>query len=129
MKKYAVGLSRNLSQNAEGILQEFPKGGVTHLELSPLDYTKEYALDFKRIAMLAKANGVKIWSAHLPFWPFDILDISKKELAKNTLDYAKNIIDQASDIGVDKFVLPKRKKEEGKETLEETSVEKTTDEE
>ena len=35
----------------------------------------------------------------------------------------------AAYIGVDKFVLPKRKKEEGNVTLEETSVEKTTDEE
>jgi sugar phosphate isomerase/epimerase len=105
MMKYPVGLSRNLSNNAEEILSGFPKAGITHLELSPLDYTEEYALDFKKIEALAKANGVKIWSCHLPFWPFDILELSKKELKENTIAYMKKIIDRASEIGVDKFVV------------------------
>ena len=103
--KYPIGLSRNVSQNVENILEGFARAGITHLELSPLDYTPKYALDFSRIAAAAKANNVKIWSLHLPFWPFDILELSKKELCKNTLVYMQEIIEQASDIGIEKFVV------------------------
>ena len=107
MMKYPIGLSRNVSKNAEEILKEFPKAGVSHLELSPLDIEdfQEYPLDFKHISKVANDNGVKIWSCHLPFWPFDLLDISKKQLSAQTVAYAKEIIDRASEIGVDKFVI------------------------
>ena len=105
--EYKIGLSRNVSGDVETLLENYKKAGLSALEISPMDLAPGVyeSLDYKRIAAAAKANDITLWSLHLPFWPFEQLEISKRDLCKNTVAYLSEIIAKASDVGVDKFVI------------------------
>ena len=49
--------------------------------------------------------GVKIWSFHLPFYPFKEIDISSEDLADFTVEYLNNFIIKGSQIGIKKFII------------------------
>ena len=109
--RYEIGLSRNGAGDVDALLEGFAKAGVSALEISPMDIVKrdldekKYPIDYKRLHKAAKENKIHLWSMHLPFWAFDVLEISKKELCKQTVAYLCDLIGKASEIGIDKFVV------------------------
>lgn len=90
--------------DVEALTAQYKKAGISALEISP-QQDKYESLNYQRIYAATKANGVKLWSFHLPFMPFEIWDISKEELCENTVAYMCELIDKATAIGVDKFVV------------------------
>ena len=62
-------------------------------------------IDFEGIKMLADECGITLWSFHLPFSPFEEIDISMPSLAEHTVNYFCTLIDKASDIGIKTFVI------------------------
>ncbi len=102
---YKIGLS---TPSSEEICEEFFKqcaeSGISHIEISVSDALSRN-LDYEKIKEWAQKYGVVLWSFHLPFWPFSEIDISKPELAANTVEYLKGYIDKASKIGIDKFII------------------------
>jgi len=101
---YKIGLSNFCREINEELLFLYQKGGIGELEIS-LPSDKYPFIDYKKVSKLCKNFGVHINSFHLPFDPFDKLDISKKELAKETVKYLSTLIEKAGDIGIDKMII------------------------
>ncbi len=98
-----VGLSSPQSID-EQIFKMYKDAGIEYMEISVA--TQEYdKLNFENIKKWSEQYGVKIWSFHLPFLPFEVLDISREELAEHSVNYLKALIDKATGIGIDKFVI------------------------
>ncbi len=97
-----VGMSRG--SISREVLTELKNAGIKHLEIS-LPSDKVMSINFKEVKELADEIGVNIWSFHLPFWPFDEIDISMPSLAEKTVEYLKYFIKNGAEIGIDKFVI------------------------
>lgn len=80
------------------------KAGITDIEISVSDDMYK-TLDHKGIKERADRHGVNIWSYHLPFSPFEELDIAKKELKEHTIEYFTELIKKASDMGAKYIVV------------------------
>ena len=102
---YQVGLSIGETMS-EALYRECAEAGVAAVELSPA-YDRFSQQDYRRIARLARENGVALWSLHLPFWPFSEIDISSTDraLREKSVAYLGEILRQAADVGVDKFII------------------------
>lgn len=101
---YKIGISTTCAPVSEELFRACKEGGVECVELSRNKEETE-AYDYEKIKEWSEKYGVPVWSLHLPFCPFELLDISKPELAKGTVEYLCGIIDKATAIGIDKFVI------------------------
>lgn len=103
---YKIGLTSGgaVVSDCEALFKMLRDSGIaaTEISVAPDRYAD---LDYKRIAAASKEYGVELWSFHLPFSPFSVLDISKKELVKDTVPYLEELIRRAAAIGIDKFVI------------------------
>ena len=100
---YKIGLS-TAKYPDEQLFKEYSDAKIKCVELSrPRDETDRY--DYEQLRELSEKYGVELYSFHLPFWPFDEIDISNPSLAKKTIEYFKPIIDKATAIGIDKFII------------------------
>lgn len=84
--------------------KSFRDAGVPYMEVSPA-IGEENLIDFEKLAELAKEYGVTIWSFHLPFMPFEELDISKPELADYSVEHLSKLIRRGGKVGIKKFVI------------------------
>ena len=80
-------------------------GYIADIELSaPKDEAFNY--DFKKLSDLAWKYGVHLFSLHLPFMPFDEIDISRPDLAERTVERLSELIRRASlEAGIQRFVI------------------------
>lgn len=80
--------------------------GIVHVELSP-PQGKYNEVDFKKIRKIASEYGISLNSFHLPFMPFEQIDISSLdcELRRSSISFNRELICKAADIGIDKFVV------------------------
>ena len=101
---YKIGLSTCSSRITEETFSGYSSAGLEFMEIS--DNIEGYArLNYSALSALSEKYGVKIWSMHLPFGPFTVLDLSKPALAEHTVEYYAELIKKGAEIGVDKFVL------------------------
>ena len=98
-----VGLSTPDFIN-EQLFCDMKNAGITDMEISVSKELSE-KLDYEKIKEWSKKYDINLWSFHLPFMPFNEIDISKPEIAKESVEYLKGYIDKATKIGVDKFVI------------------------
>ena len=98
-----IGLSTPNFVNEE-LFKEMREAGITHSEISVSKKDSE-ALDFNNIKEWADTQGITLWSFHMPFMPFDEIDISKPEIAKESVEYLKGYIEKGTKIGIDKYVI------------------------
>ena len=72
---YRVALSSCGKEMNEALFEQYRQNGITAIEISlpPEEYA---TLDYAKVKELADASGVQLWSLHLPFYPFETLDIS-----------------------------------------------------
>ena len=100
---YEIGLSTTNYIN-EKRFQSYSEAGIKYIEISVRseDYEK---LSFEELKKWSEQYGVKIWSFHLPFYPFEKIDISKPELKDSSVKYLCHFIDEGAKIGIDKFVI------------------------
>ena len=65
------------------------------------------SIDYKELKSLSQRYEVGLWSYHLPFVPFSEIDISSldRELRENAIRLYTKMIENASDIGIDKFIV------------------------
>lgn len=98
-----IGLSTPYSID-EQLFKMYKDAEIEYMEIS-VPTEKYDELNYESIKKWSEQYGVKIWSFHLPFLPFQKLDISRDDLAQETIKYLKTLIDKATDIGIDKFVI------------------------
>ncbi len=101
---YKTGLSSCGAPVTEEKFAAYRAAGISYMEIS--DNMEGFArLDYGAVRTLSEKYGVKIWSMHLPFGPFNVLDLSCPALAEHTVEYCAELIKKGAEIGVDKFVL------------------------
>lgn len=101
---YKVGMSTFSQPLNRELFAKYREGGIDAIELS-VKYDTIMDQDFKQIKSLSQEYNVDLWSYHLPFQPYGVMDISLPHTYKSTIDYFTEIIKRVSDIGVDKFVV------------------------
>ena len=99
---YKIGLSSCGKVLNEQLFADYASSGIEAMEISP--HWAEYkSLNYKQLQTYAKTYGITLWSYHLPF---QTTEISTEDRAWRlcALEYMSELIKQASDIGIHKFV-------------------------
>ena len=99
-----IGLSTTGEKINEETIKEYADSGIEFIEISTNKEATE-AINFDDLKKWCDTYGVKIWSFHLPFYPFKEIDISNEDLADFTVEYLKNYIVKGSAIGIKKFII------------------------
>lgn len=101
---YKIGLSTTGEEICEETIKNYGDYGIEYIEISN---TKENtdAINFDELKGWCDKYGVKIWSLHLPFYPFKEIDISSENLADYTVKYLCDLIKRASKVGINKFII------------------------
>lgn len=103
---YPIGLSSCGKPVTEELFSHYQKAGLTAMELS-LGNEEYDALPYDQVAAWAKKHEVQLWSLHLPFCPFDVLDISSlnRSLQRATIARLSELIKRGAAIGIQKFII------------------------
>ncbi len=101
---YKIGLSTTASKHTDEFFKACSDAGIEVVEISR-EKNEIDVLDYKELKELCEKYGLKIWSFHLPFCPFEKIDISMPAIAEASVKYLCDIIDKATKIGVDKFII------------------------
>ena len=103
--RYAFALSVGKEEliGEEGF-EKMREAGVRAIELSFDGYD---GMDFKKVKSRSENSGVKLWSLHLPFMPFEIIDISStdEKQRKNNIQMLCRIMEKGCGIGIDKYII------------------------
>ena len=91
----SIASSIHAAELTEQTLQKYRDAGVKHIEIS-LPGREAELLDYKAIVKESYIAGVKIDSLHLPFMPFDEIDISNPDLAEYTVGVLSELIRRAA---------------------------------
>ncbi len=86
------------------IFAAYKSAGICGMEISLYKNDLD-ALDFVEAKRLADEYGVELWSLHLPFGPFEIIDISRPSIANSTVEYLCSLIDKAAAIGIGVMIV------------------------
>lgn len=99
-----LALSSNSKKIDRELFRSFADRGIEAMEISASlnEYEK---MDFGSIKVWAEEYNVRLWSFHLPFSPFDRIDISKPDTAGYTIELFKKYIKKANSIGIKIFVV------------------------
>ena len=103
---YKIGLSTTGKKIEPKLFEEAKNAGIDCFEVS-IRYDGYDNLDYQGLRKMADDYGIKLWSFHLPFKPFDFIDISTtdKEWRKKSVAYIAEVLKKGADIGFDKFIL------------------------
>ena len=101
---YKIGLSTTGEKICEETIKMYGDYGIEYIEISTSKENTD-AIDFEELISWCNKYGVKIWSLHLPFYPFSVIDISNEALASFSVKYLSDLILKAGNAGIDKFII------------------------
>ena len=101
---FRIGLSTCGKPFDEALFRGYRQAGIDVMEVS-LDKEGCDAFDFRQARRLSAAYEVPLWSFHLPFMPFEQIDISHPALAGKTVPYLSEMIRRGGQIGIEKFII------------------------
>lgn len=102
---FKIGLSSCGKIACEELFEAYRDNGIKAMEISRSSIAGCEELNFELYRSLADEYGVELWSFHLPFCPFQYIDISSPELAERSVIYLKGVMKKARDIGIKLFVI------------------------
>jgi len=104
---YKIGLSTTGKELEPKLFEDAKNAGINCFEVSRRNYIDYETLDYKNLRKLSDEYGIELWSFHLPFKPFDFVDISTsdKEWRKKSVELIAEILKKGADIGFDKYIL------------------------
>ncbi len=100
-----IGLSSCGKRLDRQLFEEYKNAGIEAMELSVGNKDACDSFDVKSVVPLAKEFGIELWSYHLPFGPFEVLDISNPITAEFSVEYYKTLMTSARECGVKVFVI------------------------
>ena len=100
-----LALSTSGKNITRATFEAYKNAGIEAMEISEGSKSYSDAIDFSMIKELADEYGITLWSFHLPFAPFEEIDISRPDLAQYTVEYFCTLIDKAASIGIKTFVV------------------------
>ena len=101
---YRVGCSTCSVFPDRALFEEYREAGISAMEVC-LRRDACAQLNFEELRALSLEYGVELWSFHLPFLPFDILDPSNPAVAKQSVEYHSSLIESATSIGIQRIVI------------------------
>lgn len=101
---YEIGLSSMGKVVCEKLFRDYAESNIKNIELSQADYS---GFDYKAAKKYADEYGVRFWSMHLPFAPFDEINIASpnRTLRENAYRLFTELIGRGAEIGIDKFIV------------------------
>ena len=101
---YKIGLSTAGKIISEDLFKNCKESGIELIELStrPEEYMR---IDYGQLLCWSREYGVKLWSMHLPFYPFEKIDFSNPEISKKSIEDSVELIKKGADIGIDKYIV------------------------
>ncbi len=97
---YPIGLSLCGRAPSADTFAKYRDAGISHVEIQ-LGANDNY----QRVYELAKEYDLTLWSFHLPFTPFDTIDVSNPKTAKHTVDVLSDLVKKAANIGIQTMVI------------------------
>ena len=96
MRKTAweIGISSTFKKSIhKTIFDEYAKNNIFNMEIS-LPYTEYDHIDWSATKQAANNTGVRLWSIHLPFSPFEINNIASTDvqIRKSTIKMHSELI-------------------------------------
>lgn len=90
----------------EEAFRKLSEAGIDAVEISMEKWHMD-VLDIHAVRKYADTYGVELWSCHLPFYPFEVIDLSSEDAAvrEHTLEYYRNLIAKWTAVGVTRFVV------------------------
>ena len=79
----------------------YAKGGIDCMEVS-FGYKYHNEVNWDEVLRLSKDSGVKLWSFHIPFYPFEEVDITSadKAVRKATVDMCEKYFNICEKLGI-----------------------------
>ena len=104
---YRIGLSMYEMSFEEKSFNDLAKNGIFDVEISRPLYEHYENFDFCGVKKMAESHGINIWSLHLPFAPFELIDVSAIDTEKRNkaVELLSDLIKRCGNIGVDKFIV------------------------
>lgn len=99
-----IGLSTCGKVMDEALFRAYRDAGISMMEITT-SAAKYPEINYSQLGALSREYGITLWSFHLPFDPFEELDLSRPELADHTLAYFEALIQKAAAIGIRVFVV------------------------
>lgn len=101
---YKIGLSTVAKVISEELFEEYNRAGISAMELSiKKEWNKN--LDLKEVRKWSNKHNVALWSYHLPYRPYEMLNLSVKELQESAVYHIGEMIKEVGDIGIDKYII------------------------
>ncbi len=103
---YKIGLSSCGFDLTEENFSKLQASKIDAIEVS-MSTEKYNSIDYKGLKALSNKYGIELWSYHLPFFPFDTINIASldKNVRKDTIEYLTGFIKKGADIGFNKFII------------------------
>ncbi len=101
---YKIGLSTCSKEINKELFEKYSAAGIDAMEICTVS-EKYDSLNFGDIKKWADETNTILWSFHLPFVPFDKIDISNESTCEGTISYFEGLIKKASAIGIKTFVI------------------------
>ena len=112
MKKWEIAVSSCFwgapnEENFKKMFEDCEKSGIRLVEISTGGLDDAKKLDWDKLSEMAKAHSVEIWSFHIPFFPFEVIDPSfeDEEKRKETVKIFTSLAEKAAKVGVKNFVI------------------------
>ena len=100
---YRIGVSTPKAIDEE-MFKLYSEAKIAQMEVS-VNKEQSEALDYSALLEWSKKYGVELYSFHLPFMPFDQIDISRPDIAEKSVEYLKGYIENGTKIGIDKYII------------------------
>ena len=101
---YRIGLSSDSKPLAESLFAAYRAAGIGVMEISCSKEQCE-ALDLSQLRKWADEYGVELWSFHLPFMPFEVIDVSHPDLCRWSVSYLSEMIRKVGAAGIKRCIL------------------------
>lgn len=103
---FKVGLSSCSKRIDENLFKQYKDSGIEFMEVS-LSKTECDETDLERLKKLSEKYGVALWSYHLPFMPFEEIDISSldEEKRRKSVEYLSSLVLKATKVGIEIMVI------------------------
>lgn len=103
---FPLGLSTSGKTLEASLFRRYREAGIELMELST-DQEAYAMLDFRAVAAMAKAHDITLWSVHLPFKPFEKIDLSAPDpaLREDSIAFLGELIRRAADAGFPRYTV------------------------
>ena len=101
---YPIGLSTTSKVVCEELFEQYSSAGISAMEISVKMEDYPY-INYEDLRRWSEKHQVKLWSFHLPFKPFEEIDLAQKELHESSLKYLSELTKRAAEAGMQKIVI------------------------